>query len=428
MSEDFYPFVDSGDAPPDNSHLAEPSHELDAARPARDDSEGNGETVYTTRIAIYDDMLSAPRVIVVERGDIRSYLEEVTNTVYRCMKEQGGRLALQVVRELVENLIHAQFIEPIISVLDGGNTIRFADQGPGIGDKERAFEFGVTSASREQKRYIRGTGSGFPIVSDYLQNAGGAISIEDNIGHGTVVTVSVDPNRVSEINQSVSRGAAVRGGSPHIAAAAVSPAQVPCMGDVAGLEAGMVNAPQGNSQGMGTAGGNGMPNATGMPTYASYTPAAGSTYPGYLQQGAYPISAVPGGYPSVPMQQQQVAAGYQPYGAQFSTIPQPAGQSGVFYPQQPVSNGMSPTMPTPMPAPAPQQPYVSERGMLALQYLVEHGSCGPTDLAAAFGDSTPTWSRELASLSTTGLVVKQGQKRILTDMGRAWMQQQQQQR
>lgn len=65
--------------------------------------------------------------------------------------------------------------------------------------------------------------------------------------------------------------------------------------------------------------------------------------------------------------------------------------------------------------------------MLALRFLLENGSGGPTDLAEAYGESTPTWSRELATLSTTGLVVKQGQKRILTDMGRAWLQQQLQQ-
>ena len=37
-----------------------------------------------------------------------------------------------VIREIVENFVHAHFAEPIISILDGGDTIRFADQGPGI--------------------------------------------------------------------------------------------------------------------------------------------------------------------------------------------------------------------------------------------------------------------------------------------------------
>lgn len=115
-----------------------------------------------------------------------------------------------VIREIVENFIHAHFAEPIISILDGGDTIRFADQGPGIDDKERAFDFGVTSANSKMKRYIRGTGAGFPMVQEYLENAGGAVSIEDNMGNGTVVTVSLDPKRVQEIERAGGRGAAVR--------------------------------------------------------------------------------------------------------------------------------------------------------------------------------------------------------------------------
>ena len=155
-------------------------------------------------------MLSTPRVIVIDPQDVRTYLEETTNTVYQCMKEQGGHISLMVIREIVENFIHAHFAEPIISILDGGDTIRFADQGPGIDDKERAFDFGVTSANSNMKRYIRGTGAGFPMVQEYLENAGGAVSIEDNMGSGTVVTVSLDPKRVQEIERAGGRGAAVR--------------------------------------------------------------------------------------------------------------------------------------------------------------------------------------------------------------------------
>ena len=183
MSDDFYPFVDSGDPAPDNSHISGPDSREDGS------AVGADQASYATRIAIYDDMLSTPRVIVIEPKDVRSYLEETTNTVYRCMKEQGGSISLMVIREIVENFIHAHFAEPIISILDGGQTIRFADQGPGIEDKERAFEFGVTSADKSKKRYIRGTGAGFPMVQQYLENAGGAVSIEDNLGQGTVITV-----------------------------------------------------------------------------------------------------------------------------------------------------------------------------------------------------------------------------------------------
>lgn len=207
MSDDFYTMVDSGDPAPDNEHIT-------GVREKRNESEQvtaqAPKAMYAARIAVYDDMLSTPRVIVIEPQDVRTYLEETTNTVYQCMKEQGGRISLMVIREIVENFIHAHFAEPIISILDGGDTIRFADQGPGIEDKERAFDFGVTSANSKMKRYIRGTGAGFPMVQEYLENAGGAVSIEDNMGNGTVVTVSLNPKRVQEIERAGGRGAAVR--------------------------------------------------------------------------------------------------------------------------------------------------------------------------------------------------------------------------
>ena len=48
------------------------------------------------------------------------------------------------------------------------------------------------------------------MVQEYLENAGGAVSIEDNMGNGTVVTVSLNPKRVQEIERAGGRGAAVR--------------------------------------------------------------------------------------------------------------------------------------------------------------------------------------------------------------------------
>ena len=207
MSDDFYTMVDSGDPAPDNEHITGVREKRGEEEQAAAKTQA---AMYAARIAVYDDMLSTPRVIVIEPKDVRTYLEETTNTVYQCMKEQGGHISLMVIREIVENFIHAHFAEPIISILDGGDTIRFADQGPGIDDKERAFDFGVTSANSNMKRYIRGTGAGFPMVQEYLENAGGAVSIEDNMGNGTVVTVSLNPKRVQEIERAGGRGAAVR--------------------------------------------------------------------------------------------------------------------------------------------------------------------------------------------------------------------------
>ncbi|MBR1920464.1 MAG: hypothetical protein IJ829_00515, partial [Kiritimatiellae bacterium] len=92
---------------------------------------------HPARIAVYDDAAAAPRVVVIEAAEIRSYLEELTREVYTLARDAGGELPFMVVREIIENFIHAEFMSPTISILDHGNTIRFNDQGPGIEDKGR---------------------------------------------------------------------------------------------------------------------------------------------------------------------------------------------------------------------------------------------------------------------------------------------------
>ena len=174
MARDFYPFVEEGiTAPKGDDPVCEVHH------PAR--------------IAVYDDASAAPRVVVVEPCDVREYLEQITTTVNRLSHEQGGSIPFMVIREIVENFIHAYFQAPTITILDGGNTIRFSDQGPGIKSKSLALEYGTSSATEEMKRYIRGVGSGLPYVQQYMSDKGGSLEIEDNIAGGTVVTISTHP-------------------------------------------------------------------------------------------------------------------------------------------------------------------------------------------------------------------------------------------
>lgn len=103
----------------------------------------------------------------------------------------GGTIPYTVIREVSENFIHARFKEVVVSILDKGNTIRFADHGPGIPSKEKAQMPGFSSAVEPMKNYIRGVGSGLPIVREYLESSHGTITIEDNLGTGAVVTVSL---------------------------------------------------------------------------------------------------------------------------------------------------------------------------------------------------------------------------------------------
>jgi len=144
------------------------------------------------RIAVYDDLLSAPRIIDVEPAPILLFIENIAVTTYERAKQQGGLIPYSVIREISENFIHANFKECTVSILDHGNTIRFSDQGPGIEKKLLVRQPGVTSASEEMRRYIKGVGSGFPIVSEYLQINSGYMSIDDNAIDGAVITLKIN--------------------------------------------------------------------------------------------------------------------------------------------------------------------------------------------------------------------------------------------
>jgi DNA-binding MarR family transcriptional regulator len=155
------------------------------------------ESVHSARIAVYDSMLAAPRVVEIEESDISAFIENIADTTYRSAKELGGRLPFTVIHEIAENFIHAHFLECTVSILEGGNTIRFSDQGPGIRKKEQVLEPGVTSASQEMKRYIKGVGSGFPIVNEFLQTSGGYLLIDDNAVSGAVITIALTSQATS---------------------------------------------------------------------------------------------------------------------------------------------------------------------------------------------------------------------------------------
>lgn len=147
--------------------------------------------VYTrARVAIYDMPTSAPRVIELDPAPTDEYIGLLAERVYELARGAGGAIPFHIVREIAENLIHAHFAEPVVSIFDNGNTIRFTDQGPGIADKMRSIHPGFTTATAEMKRYIKGVGSGLSAVSDYLSSQGGHLMIEDNLDGGTVVTLS----------------------------------------------------------------------------------------------------------------------------------------------------------------------------------------------------------------------------------------------
>lgn len=149
-------------------------------------------------IAVYAQRDSPPLVVPaddypVAEDHLPGFIETLAARAHQLACEEGGRLPLVVFRELVENLVHASFAGVVITILDGGNTIRVSDRGPGIPDKDAALRPGFTSADAGCKRFIRGVGSGFSVVKETLAGIDGVLEIEDNLGRGTVVTVRVQP-------------------------------------------------------------------------------------------------------------------------------------------------------------------------------------------------------------------------------------------
>lgn len=145
----------------------------------------------TARVAVYDDMKMPPHIIEIKPAPTADFIEHLATCINDEKLKLGGKIPYGAIREVAENFIHARFTEVVVSILDGGNTIRFCDQGPGIESKDKATLPGFTSASEPMKHYIRGVGSGLPLVKEYLDFSGGRISIEDNIRQGSVVTMTL---------------------------------------------------------------------------------------------------------------------------------------------------------------------------------------------------------------------------------------------
>lgn len=143
------------------------------------------------RIAAYDTLLSAPRIVEIPPMPVQDFIGTLSSRTYELSRSLGGTIPYTVIQELVENFIHAGFKEPVISIYDRGNTITFSDQGPGITDKKKAQLPGFTSATHEMKQYIRGVGSGLPIVKEFLDVSGGSLHIDDNLSAGTTITISL---------------------------------------------------------------------------------------------------------------------------------------------------------------------------------------------------------------------------------------------
>lgn len=156
------------------------------------------------RLAVYDDPAATPQIIEIAPQAVDSYMNAITQEIIGVLRGFRSSIPFMVVRECVENLIHASFKNPTVSIMYEGKLVRFSDQGPGISHKEAALEFGTTTATNEMRKYIRGVGSGLPVAHQYMQDRGGSLVIEDNLEKGCVITISLTEERCSHSEKSSS--------------------------------------------------------------------------------------------------------------------------------------------------------------------------------------------------------------------------------
>jgi hypothetical protein len=153
-------------------------------------SQGIESAGISVRVAVYPAE-GEPEVTEVSAASPGAATAKLTRLVMDRVRDEDGRVPEDSVHEVLENLVHAEYRGVVISVLDDGATVRVSDKGGGVEHKDRAMEFGFSGATPEAARVIRGVGAGLGIARAAAEKVGGNLTVEDNIGGGTVVTISV---------------------------------------------------------------------------------------------------------------------------------------------------------------------------------------------------------------------------------------------
>jgi len=146
----------------------------------------------SARVAVYREPTEPPTVAEIAGDDPGTLIERLFEAV-----AQWARLPIVAIREIIENLVHANFQDALVSVLSNGHVIRISDSGPGISDPGLAMQPGFTTAGIDERSVIRGVGSGLPLAVSVMDAEGGTIEFARNLAGGTVVTLTT-PSPVLE--------------------------------------------------------------------------------------------------------------------------------------------------------------------------------------------------------------------------------------
>lgn len=154
--------------------------------PTHTSPEGTAAPAVCARVAVYAGPDEPPAITMVHADEAIEAIEQLCEVV-----ERHSPLPAPAVREVVENLIHAGFADALVSIIDGGRTVRVSDHGPGIADPGVALQPGFSSAGPAERRVVRGVGGGLPLAERMIHGAGGRLEIAGNLGGGAAVTLAL---------------------------------------------------------------------------------------------------------------------------------------------------------------------------------------------------------------------------------------------
>lgn len=144
---------------------------------------------HSARIAIYSEGPIPPEVYEVSAHKPGRFLEQLTEKVALLAKDQGSNVPVMAIKEVIDNLVHADFAGATISILEGGSVIRVSDQGAGISERKKAVERGYSTAENDHRTFIKGVGAGLFLAEQALVGVGGSLEIDSNLGGGSVFTL-----------------------------------------------------------------------------------------------------------------------------------------------------------------------------------------------------------------------------------------------
>lgn len=145
-----------------------------------------------TRIAV----LEGDGVTVHEppSAGFREFRDYVLDFILQVTNDSGMPFPSIALREIIDNLVHAIPCTVSVVVDPALCRIYISDTGPGIPRLDLAMEPGYSTATEEQRAYIRGVGLGFPLAQRNLADMGGNLHVSSEPGKGTYVCLSLVPD------------------------------------------------------------------------------------------------------------------------------------------------------------------------------------------------------------------------------------------